>query len=127
MMLRPRDSYDQRLIEATLDITPEPAELRWLHDVFGNCVAIARFDTSAAELRFDSMIRLDHSPTNALDFQLEDYARFYPFAYAAEEAPDLLRSIERQFLDPRRELRPLGPAIPRQRRSDRPHPRCWRR
>src|SRR5205085_8064313 len=75
MMLRPRDSYDQRLIEATLDITPEPAEIRWLHDVFGNCVAIARFSGSAPELRFDSTIRLDHSPTNALDFELEDYAK----------------------------------------------------
>ena len=35
MMLRPRDSYDQRLIEARLDISPEPAVLRWMHDVFG--------------------------------------------------------------------------------------------
>ncbi|MBV9828183.1 MAG: transglutaminase family protein [Alphaproteobacteria bacterium] len=104
MMLRPRDSYDQRLIEATLGITPAPIDIRWMHDVFGNCVAIARFDTSAAQLTFDSRIKLDHSPTNALDFQIEDYARVYPFAYAAEEAPDLLRSIERQYLDPNREI-----------------------
>ena len=27
MMLRPRDSYDQKLIEARLEITPEPASL----------------------------------------------------------------------------------------------------
>ncbi|MBV8779164.1 MAG: transglutaminase family protein, partial [Alphaproteobacteria bacterium] len=33
MMLRPRDSYDQRLIEATLSIEPEPSELVWMHDV----------------------------------------------------------------------------------------------
>ena len=49
MMLRPRDSYDQRLIEAQLDILPEPAELRWMHDVFGNCVAIARFSVVEQE------------------------------------------------------------------------------
>ena len=104
MMLRPRDSYDQRLIEATLGITPEPAEIRWMHDVFGNAVAIARFETTAPELRFDSRIRLDHSPTNALDFQIEDYATIYPFAYSADEAPDLLRSVERQYLDPQREV-----------------------
>ncbi len=102
MMLRPRDSYDQRLIEARLDIAPEPAELRWVHDVFGNCVAIARFNGAATELRVDSTIRLDHSPSNALDFELEDYARVYPFSYSAEESPDLLRSIERQYLDPDR-------------------------
>jgi transglutaminase-like putative cysteine protease len=102
MMLRPRDSYDQRLIEARLDISPEPAALRWVHDVFGNCVAIANFSTAAAELRFDGLIRLDHSPTNALDFQLDDHASTYPFCYGAEEIPDLSRSIERQYLDPRR-------------------------
>jgi transglutaminase-like putative cysteine protease len=102
LMFRPRDSYDQRLIEAALDIAPEPAELHWIHDVFGNCVAIARFSTAAETLRFDSTIRLDHSPTNALDFELEDYARAYPFTYSADESPDLLRSIERLYLDPNR-------------------------
>ena len=60
MMLRPRDSYDQRLIEARLAISPQPVELRWVHDVFGNCVAIARFAGRSDGLRFDSMIRLDH-------------------------------------------------------------------
>ena len=104
MMLRPRDSYDQKLIEARLRITPEPASLRWVHDVFGNCVAIARFSGRATELCFDSTIRLDHSPSNALEFQIEDYATTYPFSYGSEESPDLLRSIERQFLDTGREI-----------------------
>ena len=48
MMFRPRDSHDQRLIDARLDITPEPAQMRWIHDVFGNCVALARFDGRAS-------------------------------------------------------------------------------
>ena len=104
MMLRPRDSYDQKLLDATLAITPEPADIRWVHDVFGNCVAIARFAGRAQELRFESVIRLDHSPTNALDFQIEEYAKRYPFTYGADEMPDLLRSIERQYFDPEREV-----------------------
>jgi transglutaminase-like putative cysteine protease len=104
MMLRPRDSYDQKLLEAKLAITPEPVDLRWVHDVFGNCVAIARFAGRAQELRFESIIRLDHTPTNALDFQIEEYAKQYPFSYGADEMPDLLRTIERQYLDPEREV-----------------------
>jgi transglutaminase-like putative cysteine protease len=104
LMLRPRDSYDQKLLDARLAITPEPVDLRWVHDVFGNCVAIARFAGRAAELRFDSVIRLDHSSDNGLDFQIEDYARRYPFTYGADEMPDLLRSIERQYLDPEHEI-----------------------
>jgi transglutaminase-like putative cysteine protease len=104
MMLRPRDSYDQKLLDTRLAITPEPLDIRWVHDVFGNCVAIARFAGRAAELHFESVIRLDHSPTNALDFQIEEYAERYPFAYGADEMPDLLRSIERQYLDPEHEI-----------------------
>ena len=104
MMLRPRDSYDQKLLDSSLEITPAPVALRWVHDVFGNCVAIARFAGRAAELRFESVIRLDHSATNALDFQIEEYATRYPFSYGADEMPDLLRLIERQYLDPDREI-----------------------
>jgi transglutaminase-like putative cysteine protease len=104
LMLRPRDSHDQRLLEVTLTIAPEPAEIRWLHDVFGNCVAVARFSGRAAELRFESVIRLDQSPANVLDFQIEEYAKRYPFTYGADEMPDLLRSIERQYLDPEHEI-----------------------
>jgi transglutaminase-like putative cysteine protease len=104
MMLRPRDSYDQRLVDSRLGITPEPVGLRWVHDVFGNCVAFARFAGRSDELRFDSTIRLDHSASYALDFQLEDYAREYPFSYGADEQPDLLRAIERQYIDPDRSV-----------------------
>lgn len=103
-MVRPRDSYDQRLLEARLDINPKPADLRWVHDVFGNCVAVARFNGPADVLRFDSTIRLDHSPVDALDFRIEDYARAYPFAYGAADVPDLMRSIERQYLDPEHQV-----------------------
>ena len=104
MMLRPRDSYDQKLLDSSLEITPAPVALRWVHDVFGNCVAIAQFAGRAAELRFESVIRLDHSATDALDFQIEEYATRYPFSYGADEMPDLLRLIERQYLDPDREI-----------------------
>jgi transglutaminase-like putative cysteine protease len=104
MMLRPRDSHDQRLLETKLAIIPEPSDVRWVHDVFGNCVAIARFAGRAEELRFESVIRLDHCSSEALDFQIEEYARIYPFTYSADEMPDLLRSIERQYLDPEHEI-----------------------
>jgi transglutaminase-like putative cysteine protease len=104
MMLRPRDSYDQRLIESTLTIAPEPSQLHWTHDAFGNCVAIARFAGRGDTLTFDSTIRLDHEPNNALEFELEDYALEYPFTYSSEEVPDLLRTIERQYLDREREV-----------------------
>src|SRR4029077_14115537 len=56
MMFRPRESHDLRLLDARLDIQPRPTRLRWLHDVFDNSVAIATFDGSTTELRFDSLV-----------------------------------------------------------------------
>ena len=100
LMVRPRDSFDQRLIDFQLDIRPRPHAVRWMHDVFGNCIAVASFVDEADELVFDTNMVLDHEPTHAPDFLLESYAHTYPFAYGAEEMPDLSRSIERQYLDP---------------------------
>jgi len=99
LMFRPRDSWDQRLLEANLTISPKPASIRWVHDVFGNCVTVVEFNRRAKELRFESSIRLDHSPILALDFPIAEHALTYPFSYDAEEMPDLLRSIERQYPD----------------------------
>jgi transglutaminase-like putative cysteine protease len=104
LMVRPRESYDQRLLEHTLTIEPEPVELRWLQDVFGNSVAIATFGRRAMQLRIESLVRMIHQPPELVDVHIENYARSYPFTYAAEDMPDLLRSIERQHLDPRRQI-----------------------
>lgn len=100
IMFRPRDSYDQRLITSQLTITPTPVSIRWIHDVFGNCVALARFSGRFSELTFDSQIQLEHSPFNAPDFQMDAHAKTYPFAYDAEELPDLIRSMEPHYPDP---------------------------
>ena len=100
MMFRPRDSYDQRLVSCELAISPRPAELRWIHDPFGNCVSIARFTRKARELRFESSIVLDHAPEKGPDVRLEEYARAYPFPYHPDELADLAPSIERRYEDP---------------------------
>ena len=103
-MVRPRESHDQHLLHASLRIDPEPSDLRWLHDVFGNSVAIATFDKRASRLVFESQIRMEHTPSELQKVDIEQYARLYPFTYSSEEMPDLLRSIERQHLDPLRQI-----------------------
>jgi len=100
MMLRPRDSHDQSLIDARLLITPTPTNIRRARDAFDNHVDIARFAGRAKELRFDSTVRLDHSHADIHDLDIEDFARGYPFIYGAEEMPDLARFVERQSVDP---------------------------
>jgi transglutaminase-like putative cysteine protease len=102
LMVRPCESFDQRLVEATLLITPEPSELRWLHDVFGNAVAIVKFDGRTRELGIESTVTVRHAPLAAEDIRVERYARRYPFTYASDDMPDLARSIERGYHDPER-------------------------
>ncbi|MGI4878901.1 MAG: transglutaminase family protein [Janthinobacterium lividum] len=102
IMVRPRESYDQRLIEARLDIDPEPAAVRWLQDVFGNAVAVATFDRRSTGLCFASTVRMEHRPSIVDTVAIEDYARHYPFTYSSDDIPDLSRSIERQHSDPLR-------------------------
>ncbi len=89
LMLRPRESYDQRLIDWHLEISPKPASIRWINDIFGNTVGLARFDGKAEELRFESEIAVEHTPQNTPDFEIDKAALVYPFAYDASEAPDL--------------------------------------
>jgi transglutaminase-like putative cysteine protease len=100
LMFRPRDSFDQRLLDAKLTIDPLPAGIRWIHDVFGNCVTFVDFDVSSKAIEFESVIRLEHTPENAPDFQIEDYAKQHPFSYHLEELPDLASLMQRQCVDP---------------------------
>lgn len=112
MMFRPRDSHDLRLIQTNLLITPQPAHLRWLHDPFDNSVAVATFEGTTSELRFESTVTLEHFENSMPEYPLEEYARSYPFRYPDEDLPSLApglsphypgESVSRwawQFLDP---------------------------
>jgi transglutaminase-like putative cysteine protease len=93
MMLRPRDDEDQKVLESDLEITPEPSQLSWTQDVFGNHVATARFAHRASELSFESTIRLDQALAGFREADIEDFARTFPFAYGAQDWPGLARFV----------------------------------
>jgi transglutaminase-like putative cysteine protease len=105
MMLRPREGFDQKLLDATLAIEPQPKDIRWTHDVFGNCVALAHFDGRAAELRFESNIKVEHLSSNLPELQIDPRAIGYPFSYDDEEEPDLLPYTARRYPDPDNDVR----------------------
>lgn len=99
LMFRPRDSHDLRLLDTTLAIDPT-AEIRWLHDPFGNSIAMATFAAPTQELEFVSTITLEHYGQRSFAPPIAAYARELPFSYATDEAPDLARFIERHYSDP---------------------------
>ena len=104
LMCRPRDSHDLRLLDATLTISPPAATTRWIHDVFGNSIAITSFTEQAQQLVFESSFRAEHYPLPAREIVLEEYARALPFSYAVDEIPDLVRRTERHYPDPERSI-----------------------
>lgn len=99
LMTRPRDSHDLRLLDTTLTIDPPASHVRWMHDVFGNSIAIASFDTSAQILTFTSDFRAEHYPAAPQEIAIESYAASFPFSYSANDAEDLGRTKERHYPD----------------------------
>jgi transglutaminase-like putative cysteine protease len=100
MMLRPRDDNDQKVLASGLDITPEPTRIDWTLDNFGNHVAVARFASRAAMLRFESTISVAHAPAAFRAADIADHARAYPFTYTAEEARHLAPYLARPASHP---------------------------
>lgn len=104
LMLRPRDSHDLRLTRTNLHFSP-PAAVRWVHDVFGNSIAIASFTDPAAELRIESSLQLETYVVERPAFQIAAEAVSYPFIYSADDRIDLGRMLERHHPDPTDRLR----------------------
>src|SRR4051794_7917297 len=104
IMLRPRDGHDLRVLDSSLKIEPAPMQLRWIHDVFGNSVAIATFDGRAQRLTFSNTATVEHNPPDPFALTPDDPAYFYPFLYDAEEIADLREYITPQYGDPQGEL-----------------------
>ena len=97
----------------SLEIEPQPMSLRWIHDVFGNSVAIATFDERAETLTFTSTATVEHNPAEEFALTPDDPAYFYPFLYDDEEFPDLVQFITPQYGDPDGELSAWARQFPR--------------
>ena len=88
MMLRPRESRDLRLIEFELIVTP-PAKVTWAHDVWGNAVATAAFQSMHDALVVDSVAQIELDAAAWPVFEIAASAIVYPFQYSPDEWTDL--------------------------------------
>jgi transglutaminase-like putative cysteine protease len=103
LMLRPRDSHDLRLVSAELTLSP-PGNVRWMHDVFGNSVALVDFLAPAATLAIASTLKIERYGIEGPEFPIAPEAEFYPFIYSSSDRVDLGRLLEQHFPDPNRVL-----------------------
>ncbi len=103
-MLRPRESRDLRLISSTLAVTPA-ATVSWAHDVFGNAIATASFQTMSDHLVIDSVAELELDAVAWPVFDIAASAISYPFRYSDEDWIDLGALATQQYTDPAGRLR----------------------
>ena len=81
-------------------IKPEPTTMRWVHDVFGNSVALVDFNASAAMLTIISTLKIERYGLDGLQFPIAPEAEFYPFIYSSSDRVDLGRLLEQHYPDP---------------------------
>jgi transglutaminase-like putative cysteine protease len=117
LMLRPRDSHDLRLIRTSLNFSPA-ASVRWVHDVFGNSIAIASFTESAAELRIESRLQLETYVVERPKSEIAPEAATYPFIYSSDDRIDLGHMLECHHPDPSGRLGAWARGFVRSNRTD---------
>ena len=100
LMMRPRDSHDLRLLESQLLLAPA-GSVRWLHDVFGNSVAVVTFDKPAAQFQIVSTLTLERYALARPSFPVAPEAALYPFVYSASDRIDLGRLLDPHHPDPK--------------------------
>lgn len=99
LMLRPRDSFDLRILRTGLVINP-PAALNWLHDAYGNSVAMATFEGEAEELSIESELVLRrYQPTGPQPTQAP-WRSGAPIAYSEAERQALIPFLNLATEDP---------------------------
>ncbi|MCK0209171.1 transglutaminase family protein [Starkeya koreensis] len=103
LMLRPRDSHDLRMVNASLVLSPH-ANVRWVHDVFGNSVAFVDFIEPSNELTIESVLAIERYGAGGLVFELDESAKSYPFVYSPDDRIDLGRMLDCHYPDPGNEL-----------------------
>lgn len=88
LMLRPRETRELRLTTMTLTIAPN-ATVTWAHDVAGNMVATASFQSMTDRLCIDSRAEIELDAVEWPVFDMAASAITYPFAYSVDEWTDL--------------------------------------
>lgn len=98
LMLRPRETRDLILTSFDLAISPE-ARIDWSHDVAGNAIATAQFDTMTELLTIRSRIRVDLRAPVWPVFPIAASAATYPFIYSPDDWTDLGALAMPQYAD----------------------------
>jgi transglutaminase-like putative cysteine protease len=99
LMLRPRDSFDLRVVDTALSIAPR-ARLRWMHDAYGNSVAVANFDAPADKLDIVSELLIQRFGSALPRTEIEPTAAVMQVVYSEAERAALQPYLNLAAADP---------------------------
>ncbi len=99
LMLRPRDSFDLRLVDTALTVSPD-ANLRWMHDAYGNPVALADFAQPAETLEIVSELVIERFGSALPRSRLEPRTALTGVVYSDGERTVLQPYLARAAADP---------------------------
>jgi transglutaminase-like putative cysteine protease len=94
LLVRPRDSHADRLVEASLELSP-PGDTRWVYDALGNCVCLYHPFGEATELRIVSNLVIDRFPAPLEPLQLDNPHTAMPIVYSLAD-----RAVLNPFIIP---------------------------
>lgn len=98
LMVRPRDSHADRLVDASLELSP-PGDVRWMYDALGNCLCWYHPLGQAEELRIVSNLVIERFPAPLP--LLADPHTAAPIAYSLAD-----RTVLEPFIAPATEADP---------------------
>lgn len=104
VLYRPRGSHDMRVLATDLNITPPPASVRLIQDVYSNSVALVQPQSPADELRVLCTFTVEHMGIQASAFPLLPAVETYPFTYDAEDQVALMHYLTPFYDDPQQRL-----------------------
>jgi transglutaminase-like putative cysteine protease len=84
MLFRPHEGHEIKIRDASMTVSVA-SDQRWIQDVFGNSVAIVMPRLRSDQLRFESVVDIEHHGASTLELPLEERALMMPVAYNGEE------------------------------------------
>jgi transglutaminase-like putative cysteine protease len=88
-LMRPREGHDAHIARAHVHVEPK-AEVRWLHDIYDNSIAILTFERASDKLSIASEVDVDLYYDDPIEWPIAPSARSFPFQYPPEEHVDLM-------------------------------------
>jgi transglutaminase-like putative cysteine protease len=98
LLIRPRDSHADRLVEAFLELSPR-GDTRWVYDAMGNCLCLYQPYGTASELKIVSHLIIDRFPAPLAPLAIADPHTAMPIVYGLAD-----RAVLEPFITPTTEV-----------------------